>query len=96
MQRVEADKLLIRLAIAFVDDTDFYSNGPLAEHHVQLIMKSHCALCEATGGKLQQSKIVFYFWQWVHRNGKQVIEQKQAAIEVHNEVIKSIAVDQSV
>ena len=61
MQRVEVDKLLIRLAIAFVDDTNFYSNGPLAEHHMQLIMKLYCALHEATGGKLQQSKIVFYF-----------------------------------
>ena len=84
-----------RIAIAFVDDTDFYTNGIDFELKMQLIMEIYTQLYEATGGKIQQEKIMFYCWKWIYVNGKQQIVQLEATIEVHKEVIKIIDVHQS-
>jgi hypothetical protein len=84
-----------RIAIAFVDDTDFYTNGVDFELKMQLIMEIYTRLYEATGGKIQQEKIMFYCWKWIYINGKQHIVQMEATIEVHEEIIKIIDVNQS-
>ena len=56
-------RIIQRIAIAFVDDTDFYTNGQDYEEKMQLIMDLYTKLYEATGGKIQQDKINFYCWQ---------------------------------
>ena len=84
-----------RIAIAFVDDTDFYTNGIDFELKMQLIIEIYTRLYEATGGKIQQEKIMFYCWKWIYVNGKQQIVQLEATIEVHEEVINIIDVHQS-
>ena len=66
---VRIGKSIQRVVIAFVNDTNFCTNGPFSERKMHMIIKMHFALHEATGGKIQQSKIVFYFWQWVCKNG---------------------------
>jgi len=90
-----SQKLLQRLAIAFVDDTDFYTNGHDFERKMQMIMDLYTKLYEATGGKIQQTKILFYCWQWVYKNGKQVIHQIEAELTVHGEKINAISVSES-
>ena len=53
-------QILQRLAIAFVDNTDFYTNGIDFERKMQQIMDLYTKLYEATGRKIQQTKILFY------------------------------------
>ena len=88
-------QIIQRIAIAFVDDTDFYTNGPEYELKMQMIMDIYTKLYEATGGKIQQTKIMFYCWKWIYKNGKQNIIQLNATIVVHGETIKAIDVSQS-
>ena len=58
-------------------------------------MDIYTKLYEATGGKIQQTKIMFYCWKWIYKNGKQNIIQLNATIVVHGETIKAIDVSQS-
>jgi len=58
-------------------------------------MDLYTKLYEATGGKIQQSKIMFYCWQLIYEHGIQKIIQLEATILVHNEIIKSIDVNTS-
>ena len=53
-------QIIQRIAIAFIDDTDFYTNGLDYETKMQLIMDIYTKLYKATGGKIQQTKIMFY------------------------------------
>ena len=55
-------------------------------------MDLYTKLYEATGGKIQQTKIMFYCWKWIYENGKQKIIQLQANLLVHDEIIQSIDV----
>ena len=36
---------------------------------MQEVMNTYTGLCEATGGKTQQTKIIFCCWHWVYKNG---------------------------
>jgi len=56
-------EIIQRIAIAFVDDTDFYMNGPNYEQKMQLIMDMYTQLYEATGGKISLNKIVCFTWK---------------------------------
>ena len=58
------------IAIAFVDNTDFYSNSKNCELNVAKIMVLYAKLYEAEGGKMQLDKIVFYCLIWKHENAK--------------------------
>ena len=89
------NKEIQRVAIAFVDDTDFYSNGQKYNEDMQAIMKQYTELYEATGGKIQESKILYYCWQWRYENGRQYIQQKEVRLEVHNVEIKPIKVEEA-
>ena len=51
-----------RVVVAFVDDTDFYANGEEYNNNMQNIMTQYTSLYEATGGKIQESKVFFYCW----------------------------------
>jgi len=84
--------IIQRITIAFVDDTDFYINGRNYEIKMQLIIDLYTKLYEATGGKIQQMKIMFYCWKWIYENRNQKIIQLDANIEVYREKIKSIDV----
>ena len=52
-----------RVAIAFVDNTDFHTNGDKFKENKQRIMNMRAKLCKATGSKIQQDKMFFYCWQ---------------------------------
>ena len=90
IQHPISQKDFVRLAIAFVDDTDFCTNGSMFMEKMQRIIDEHTRLYEATGGKMQQSKILFYCWRWTHKNGVKEIEQITAELEVHGEQIKQL------
>jgi len=89
------DRILQRVAIAFVDDTDFYANGEEYESNMQKIMENYTTLYEATGGQIQESKVMFYCWEWKYINGKQQITQQEAEIAVRDEKIKSIPINEA-
>ena len=88
-------KRFVRCAIAFVDDTDFYTNGSEFMCKMQEIMNLYTKLYEATGGKIQQAKIFFYCWRWVYKNGRKVIEEIRAELVVHSEHIQQMKITES-
>jgi len=57
------NRMMQRVAIAFVDDTDFYVNGIDYESKMQAIMEIYTTLYEATGGQIQETKVIFYCWE---------------------------------
>ena len=59
----------IRCAIAFVDDTDFYTNDKEFKEKMQRVMDMYTKLYEETGGKIQEDKILYYCWKWCYENG---------------------------
>jgi len=89
------DRYIQRVAIAFVDDTDFYANGPQFQMNMQQIMTNYTKLYEATGGKIQESKVMCYCWNWNYVKGKQQIKQMKADIVVHNERIESVPINEA-
>ena len=58
-------------------------------------MNLYTKLYEAMGGKIQQSKIIFYCWRWVYKQGIKQIEQITAELVVHGEEIKQINILES-
>ena len=52
LQNPRSREIIQQIAIAFVDDTDFYTNGPNYELKMQMIMDIYTRLYEATGGKI--------------------------------------------
>ena len=80
----------IRYAIAFVDDTDFYTNDRNFNEKMQLIMDMYTRLYEATGGKIQENKILYYCWKWCYENGIRVLKPVEAALYVHGKQIESV------
>ena len=84
-----------RIAIAFVDETNFYTNGLNFELKMQMIIDLYTKLYEVTGGKIQQTKIMFYCWKWIYKKRMQKIIQLNAVIKVYGEIIKEIDVNKS-
>ena len=78
-----------------MDDTDFYANGIDYESKMQAIMEIYTILYEATGGQIQESKVMFYCWEWKYVIRKQQIKQKEAEIAVREEKIKSIPLNEA-
>ena len=81
---------VVRSSITFVDDTDFYTNSRNFMEKIQEAMNTYTGLYEATGGKLQQTKIMFYYWRWVHENGVKEIEELSATLVVYEEQTQKI------
>ena len=46
------NKLIQRVVIVFVDDTDFYANSESYESNIQEIMETYATLYEATSRKI--------------------------------------------
>ena len=57
---------------------------------MQKIIDIHASLYEATGGKTQKMKIVFYFQQWVHKKEEQTTKQLEVITSVYNERIAQL------
>ena len=53
-----------RNVIAFVDDSDFCSNGVECELKMQNIVNDYAKIHEATGGKVQKEKVMMHGWKW--------------------------------
>ena len=53
-------EIIQQIAIAFVDDKDFYTNSLNYKLKMQMIMNIYTRLYEATGGKIQEYKVMFY------------------------------------
>ena len=85
----------ICLAIAFVDDTDFYTNDTYFNRKMQQLMDIYTRLYEAIGGKIQESKIIYYCWKWIYEKGVKKIRTLNAQLEVHNKVIEIVDISKS-
>jgi len=56
-------KHINRTAAAFVNDTNFYSNGESVKENIQNIIQTYTRLCKATGGLVEVEKSFYYAWQ---------------------------------
>jgi len=57
------NRCIQHVTIMFVDDTDFYANEPQYQAKIQEIMTTYASLYEATGERIQESKVMFYCWE---------------------------------
>ena len=55
------NKKVQELAVAFVDDIDFFSNREEGTCKITQIISIHTELFEVTGGKISFEKIVYYY-----------------------------------
>ena len=62
---------------------------------MQKVMNAYTGLYEATRGKMQQTKIMFYCWRWACKNGVKEIEELSATLVVHEEKIQQIETHKS-
>ena len=62
---------------------------------MQEVMNLYTGLYEATGGKIQQTKIMFYCWRWVYENGEKEIDELSATLVVHEDKIQQIEIHKS-
>ena len=53
-------------------------------------MDMYTRLYETTGGKIQESKILYYYWIWGYENGMRVIKQVETELFVHGERIECV------
>ena len=79
-----------RCVIAFVNDIDFYTNNKDFQEKMQLLMDMYTRLYEATGGKIQESKILYYCWKWGYEKGRRLIKQVETELFVYGERIECI------
>jgi len=56
-------KAIQRVAIEFVDDTDFYSNGDKGQTKMQRMINDYNKYYEITGGKISKDKSTYFCWQ---------------------------------
>ena len=48
------------VAVAFVDDTDFYTAGENIQYKAKQILEQYVYLYQATGGRIQFDKMSFF------------------------------------
>ena len=60
MQSPISNKKVWELAVAFVDNMDFFSNREEAMQKIRQIMATYAELFEAIGGKTSFEKTVYY------------------------------------
>ena len=82
------------MIIAFVDNTDFYAAGIESEKEMQNIVKTHADLCEATGGKIQKTKIQTFAWRWGMVNGNFQLFDVPNVLTVHETKVKQLKVNE--
>ena len=58
-------------------------------------MDMYTRLYEATGGKIQESKILYYYWKWCYESGVRVIRPVEVILFVYGEKIESISPTES-
>ena len=59
---------------------------------MELVIDTCTNIYEATGDKIQQTKIMCYCWRWAHHNGNKLIEELEAELVVHVEQIQQLNV----
>ena len=57
-------QMIIKIAIGFVDDTDFYSNRVNVTEQIQEILNQYTIYHEVTSGKVSEVKTEYFCWQW--------------------------------
>ena len=85
-----------KLAIDFVDDNDFASEGKKAVEKMTKTLKRHKQLHEATTGRVQFDKTYFFSWKCKTENGKFKIENIERDLKVNNTSIIQLKVKEAI
>ena len=63
-----------KLGVAFVDDTDFFTNGKEVQTKIENILKEYMELFKVTRGRIQLEKMFYFAQQWKWNNRKKEIK----------------------
>ena len=88
-------KRIRRTVIAYVDDADFFVNEENFKKKIIEIIDLYVRLYEATGAKIQEEKVKFYWWKYEMEGGVQIIKQIEAEINIHHKKIAQININES-
>ena len=78
------------LAVAFVDDNDFISEGEKVVEKMTEILHHYTRLYEATTGSVQYDKTYYFSWKWKRTNGKFEIVTVECELKINNKTIKEL------
>ena len=81
-----------RIAIAFVDDTSFYSNEDNLQKKITIMIQYYARLYEVMEGLIELNKSYYYAWQWKHVNGIDKLVNIEIKIKTKQENIKQIKI----
>ena len=83
------------LAVAFVDDTNFFTIGSTYQSNMQRILYKYKNLYKAIGGKISLLKTVCFIWKWGWINSKRTIKEIPLNIKINNVEIKKVNIKES-
>ena len=92
----ESGEAIQCVSVAFVDDTDFMTNGENALDKISEIISTHDRLHGATGGLIELSKTKHYSWIWKWKQGQKRIANVETDLTMQNKQIKKENVKESV
>ena len=84
------------VAVAFVDDTDFMTDGENATQQMQEILQIYDRYYGATGGHIEVAKTIFYSWSWRWKQGQKIAKTIQTKLVIQNDQLKQNSIQESV
>ena len=72
------------MIVAFINDTNFYSNGDCAQENIKNIIQTYTKLYEATGSLVEEQKSFYYVWQWSSSGVREQIKIINMDIEINS------------
>ena len=92
----ESGEAIQCVSVAFVDDTDFMTNGENALNKMSEIISTYDRLHGATGGLIELFKTKYYSWIWKWKQGQKRIVNVESDLTIQNKQIKKENVKESV
>ena len=81
-------KIVQQATLAFVNDTNLYSNKLRCNEMIQQSVNVYTRLFEVTGGAIQQGKSYCYGWKWEEINGIEQIVDFKIEVKIHSKRLK--------
>ena len=84
------------VAVAFVDDTDFMTDGDNATEQMTEILNTYDKYYGATGGHVEVSKTTFYSWIWKWKQGQKIVKPIPTKLSIQSNQLKQNPINESV
>jgi len=84
------------VSVAFVDDTDFMTNGENSVEKITKIIQIYEKLHGATGGLIELTKTTYYAWTWKWKQGQKIAKKIETNLSIKGNLLKQNNINESV